>query len=72
MVDATIPCARGAIWRVWAAPVPADRPGGRSVRPSASRAQAVSDATGIGNGLIARPRAASSRPETNALVASTI
>jgi hypothetical protein len=39
------------IWRVWAA-------------PSASRAQSVTDATGIGNGLIPRPRAASTRPET--------
>jgi hypothetical protein len=40
--------------------------------PSASRAQSVTDATSIGNGLIPRPRAASSRPETDVLVASVI
>jgi hypothetical protein len=72
MVDAPTPRAQGVIWRVWAAPVPADRPGGRSAAPSASRAQAVTDATGIGNGLIPRPRAASSRPETDGIMASTI
>jgi hypothetical protein len=72
MVDATIPGARDASWRVWAAPSPSDRPGGRSAGPSTSRAQAVTDATSIGNGLIPRPKAASSRPETDALVASTI
>jgi alpha-ketoglutaric semialdehyde dehydrogenase len=67
-----VPRVRGAIWRFWAAPVPPDRPGGRSAGPSASRAQAVTDATSIGNGLIPRPRAASSRPETDVPVASTI
>ena len=64
MVDATIPRVRDAIWRVWAAPGPPDRPRGRSADPSASRAQAAADATSIGNGLTPRPRAASSRPET--------
>ena len=39
---------------------------------SASRAQSVTDATSIGNGLIPRLRAASSLPETDAPVASTI
>jgi len=72
MIDATISGARDAIWRVWAAPGQADRPGGRSARPSASRAQPVTDATGIGDDLIPHPRAASSRPETADLMASSI
>jgi hypothetical protein len=72
MIAATIPSARDAIWRVWAAPGPADRPDGRSAEPSASRAQSVTDATSIGDGLIPRPRAASSRPETDVLAAAII
>ena len=72
MVAATIPRAGDAIWRVWVAPGRADRSCVRSARPCASRAQAVTDAAGIGNGLTPRPRAAGSRPETCALVASTI
>jgi hypothetical protein len=38
----------------------------------ASRRQPVTDATSIGNGLPSHPRAASSRPATDDLVASTI
>jgi len=72
MTSAAIPRARSVIWRVWAAPGPADRPGGRPAGPSASRAQAVTDATSIGNGLIPRPRAASSRSETNVFAALII
>jgi hypothetical protein len=72
MIDATTPGARDAICRVWAAPGPPDRPGGRSAGPSASWAQSVTDATSIDNGLIPRPRAASSRPETDVSVASII
>src|SRR6186997_2401245 len=72
MIDATTPRARRATWRVWVAPGPPDRPNGRSVVPYASRAQPVTDASCIGNGLIPRPRAASSHPETNVLVASII
>ena len=40
--------------------------------PSASRRPSVTDATSIGDGVAARPRAASSRPGTDDLVASTI
>jgi hypothetical protein len=40
--------------------------------PSASRRPSVTDATSIGDGLAPRPRAASSRPGTYDLVASTI
>ncbi len=62
-----------ASWRVWAAP---DRPDpawtAASGRSSASHAQAVTDATSIGNDLIPRPRAASSRPEEDVPVASII
>jgi hypothetical protein len=72
MVEATISRAWDAIWRVWAAPGLLDRPTGRSSSPFASRAQPLTDATSVGNGLIRRPRAASSRPETDDLMASTI
>jgi hypothetical protein len=72
MVDATIPRVRDVIWRVSDALRRADRPRGRPARLRAPRAQAVTDATGIGNVLITRPRAASSHPETGALMASTI
>jgi hypothetical protein len=72
MGDATISRARDAIWRVWAAPGPAIRPIGRPPDPSASRAHAAFDAASIGGVLITRPRAASSRPETDDLVAPTI
>jgi len=46
----------------------AERLSGRAVR-FASRA--LTDATGIGSALAPRPRAASSRPETDDLVEST-
>jgi hypothetical protein len=72
MIDATISRARDPIWRVWAAPGPSTRPGGRAADPSASRAQAAFDAVSIGGVLITRPRAASSRPETDDLMASLI
>jgi hypothetical protein len=72
MADATIPRARMRDLTVWAASGPPERPDGRPVEPSASRAQPVTDATSIGDGLITRPRAASSRPETDGLVASAI
>jgi hypothetical protein len=72
MVDATISRARDAIWRVWAAPGLTCRPGGRPASPSASRTQAVFDATSIGDVVVTRPRAAGSRPETDDLMASTI
>jgi len=72
MIDATISRARSAIWRVWAAPGSATRPGGRPPGPSASPAQAAFDAVSIGGVLITRPRAASSRPETDDLMASLI
>jgi hypothetical protein len=48
---------------------------GRGAAPPetcASRRQAVTDATSIGTGLPPRPRAASSRPATDDLVATTI
>ena len=41
-------------------------------RPSAACAQSPAEATSIGEGLIARPRATSSRPATDRLMASTI
>jgi hypothetical protein len=72
MSNATISRARDAIWRVWAAPGPATRPGGRPPDPSASRAQLAFDAVSIGGDLITRPRAASSRPETDDLMALLI
>jgi hypothetical protein len=72
MVDATIARARGAVWRVWDAPGPAERPEGRPAEPCASRARAATDAASIGDVPIPRPRAASRRPEAGALVASTI
>jgi hypothetical protein len=40
--------------------------------PGASRNQPVTDATGIADRLLARPRAARSRPEASDSVASTI
>ena len=72
MTDATTSRARDAIWRVWAADGRAGRPRGRRARPSAARAQAAFDAGSIGGVLITRPRAASSRPETDDLMASII
>jgi hypothetical protein len=72
MSDPTISRARGAIWRVWAAPGAPVRPGGRPAAPCASRAQAAFDASSIGGVLIARTRATSSRPETGDLMASLI
>ena len=65
MLDATTSCARMRDLAVWAAPGSAERPVGRPSDPSASRAQSGTDATSIGTGLIAHPRAASSRPETD-------
>jgi hypothetical protein len=38
----------------------------------ASRRQSITDASGIGDGLPPRPRATSSRPDTDDLVAATI
>jgi hypothetical protein len=38
----------------------------------ASRRQSLTDASGIGDGLPPRPRAASSRPDTDDLMAATI
>jgi len=47
--------------------------GGAGLHPSAaSRRQRFTDATGIGETLPPRPRAASSRPDTDDLVASII
>jgi hypothetical protein len=43
-----------------------------SAATSASRHPSVTDATSIGDGLAPRPRAASSRPGTYDLMASTI
>ena len=45
---------------------------GRSAAPCASRAQPVTDATSIADDLIPRPKAASSRPEADGLMASSI
>jgi hypothetical protein len=72
MVDATISCvrmrdlARLGRFRLCH---------GRVAAPAescASRRLPVTDATSIGNGLSPRPRAASSRPATDDLMASTI
>jgi hypothetical protein len=46
--------------------------GGPQPSACASRRQSATDASGIGDGLSPRPRAASSRPETDDLMASTI
>ena len=51
---------------------PARAGGARSGRPSAACAQALTDATSIGEGLITRPRATTSRPKTDRLMAATI
>src|SRR5687767_13124971 len=73
MVDATISCARmrelacpgrsRARHRRLAAPLPV---------ACASRRQGIADASSIANALPPRPRAASSRPEGDDLLASTI
>jgi hypothetical protein len=73
MVDAMISCARmhdlaclgrsrAGQWRLTA-----PRPGA-----SASHRQGIADASSIANALPPRPRAASSRPEEDDLMASTI
>jgi hypothetical protein len=52
---------------------PVDDAGGVAAQARrASRRQPATDATSIGDGLPPRPRAASSRPGANDLVASTI
>jgi hypothetical protein len=48
------------------------RAGGPPPVACASRRRAATDASGIGDGLPPRPRAASSRPETGDLMASAI
>ena len=53
-------------------PIGLTRPGGRLSPVVPSHAQAVTDATSIGNVLILRPRAASPRPETDVPAASII
>jgi hypothetical protein len=73
MVATTSSRARGVFWRVWVAVGPASRPlSGLPAPPSASRRQAATDATSIGDGLPPHPRAARTRPETDDLMAATI
>ena len=72
MIDATDPRARMRGLACLGRFRPAERPYGRFDGPCASRAQSVTDATSIGDGLIPRPRAASPRPEEDVPVASII
>jgi hypothetical protein len=73
MIDAMISCARmrdlasPGRSRAWQ-----QRHSALLPNPSASRRQDVTDASGIGNALPPRPRATSSRPEGDDLVASII
>ena len=73
MTGARLSRAPDALWRVWAAPGTPSRP----LRvlpglPSAPRRQAATDATGIGDVLPPRPRAARSRPEAGESLAPAI
>jgi hypothetical protein len=72
MVGARISRARGAIWGVWAASA-RQRPAEPASAVRALRvAGPITDASSIGDVPSARPRAASSPPETGDLLTPTI